>query len=649
MKFAPGKFLAISMGLISLGLWQAPAGTAPSQFESVTQHVRIYHDVINVGMLRSHGKTLLIDSGEGSILQAAKKAGISPIDWVLCTHHHRDQCSGAALMKKIGAKIAVPAAEAQFFRNATEFWLHADNILDYRFLDFRPDLFVLRKSVVPDRELRPGDVFQWEGLDVQVVATPGHTDGSVTYIVNIDGQKIAFTGDLIYGPGQLWEFYSLQKRFPGMQGDYWAFGGAVPELLKSLGTVLSCKPSVLVPSHGVVMRNPNEAASLLRNNLDAAMKNYLALAAWRVYERTGDSFFKHVKTGYDAPMLVPLPAALLPPWHHQIIETTSSYIEAEDRSIFLFDCAYEPALQEIDRRVKAGSISGVDGVWISHYHFDHLSSVNEIRRKYGAKVYVQSELRDILENPRAYPMPCLFPESIHVDHPLSEGEVVNWKGYKLTAYYFPGQTIYHDGLLIEHDGTRVFMSGDSFANWGIDDYCSYNRNFLGKDGEINGYGRCLRLLLKLKPDLLVAAHWGALPISEEHLRKTLKLLEEREALFSSLLPWDNPNFGLDPYWIRAYPYRQSISKGQRVTLEARIYNHSDSPRRASVELRVPVAWRKVSKPDPITIAPHTEGKIRLSAVAPATPSQHREVLGLVVHFGDRNLGEIAEAIVDYLR
>jgi hypothetical protein len=242
-------------------------------------------------------------------------------------------------------------------------------------------------------------------------------------------------------------------------------------------------------------------------------------------------------------------------------------------------------------------------------------------------------------------MPALTPESIHVDHPLSEGEVINWKGYRMTGYYFPGQTIYHDGLLIEHDGTRIFMTGDSYADFGIDDYCSYNRNFLGKDEP--GYERCFRLLLKLKPNLLVASHWGPLPYSDEYMEKGLKLLEERRALFSQIFPWDDPNFGLDPSWIRAYPYRQFILPGQRVTIEARVYNHGGSPRQASAQLRAPSGWR-VEKAGSVTIPPHSEGKIRLAAVAPSNPSRRREVLGLAVHFGDWRLGEVAEAIVDYL-
>jgi len=151
----------------------------------------------------------------------------------------------------------------------------------------------------------------------------------------------------------------------------------------------------------------------------------------------------------------------------------------------------------------------------------------------------------------------------------------------------------------------------------------------------------------LKPDLLMAAHWGPQPVSEEYLQKTIQLLEERRKLTADLFPWDDSNFGLDPYWVRTYPYRQKIFRGQVVTLEARIYNHSGSPQHAAAGLQAPEGWQ-VEKSDSVVIGPHREGKIRLTARASNNPRHRREVLGLDVRFGDRSLGEISEAIVDYL-
>lgn len=628
----------------------AAAGNAQTSrsraFEPVTSRLQIFRDAVNVGVIQRNRRVLLVGSGEEMILESVKQMGAESIDWVLYTDHHRDQCSGAGKLKKAGAKIAVPAAEAQFFRDATDLWQDSDKALYHRY-HFRPDWFIPRESIQPDRELRPDEVLAWEGLEFRVISTPGTTDGSVTYLVDLDGERIAFTGDLIYKPGQIWNMYRLQKRYRGMTaGDYWGFGGAVIDVLNSLDKVLSYNPSLLVPMHGTVMKHPRQAVSLLRDRVNAAMKNYFVTCSWRIYHHHETSRFEYdVQPPYNVPMLKPLPPVQRPPWLHRSINT-SSYLRAEDGKIFLFDCGFKPIAHKLERLKTSGAISGIDGIWLSHYHDDHVSSVNIVRRRLGGEVYAQKEMRDILENPTAYSMPCLFPESIRVDHALSEGEVIHWKGYKMTAYYFPGQTLYHDGLLIEHDGTRVFMTGDSFANWGIDDYCSYNRNFLGDDGETAGYLRCVRLLLKLKPDFLMAAHWGPEPVSEEYLRKTLALLEERGRLLTPLFPWDDPNFGLDPSWVQAYPYHQVIRPRQLVTIEAKIFNHSSTPRRASAELRLPDDWRSRG-PGSLIVRPHTEGSIRLEAIAPAKPQRQREVLGLSVRFGTVNLGEVSEAIVDY--
>jgi glyoxylase-like metal-dependent hydrolase (beta-lactamase superfamily II) len=658
-------FLSAASGLAGLAISPEIAipanakrqdGASSSRFVRVTNSVYVYKEVGNVGLITRNGEVLLINSGTGSILDAVRNAGMGPIACTLFTGHERDCCSGADLLSGAGAKLAAPSAEARFFDRASEFWADADTMMNHRY-DFRPNLFVLRESVKLDQELQPGEIFKWHDLNIHVVATPGYSEGQVSYLVDIDGKRIAFTGDLIYGPGQLWQFYGLQKPFPGMardylrsgHGGYWAFGGAVPELKKSLQSVLSQKPSMLIPAHGSVMEDPAGAVSLLNENLDAAMKNYLALTSWRVFMQG------EVKTGHgDVPTLPRLPTPQAPSWFHHLDEKnayphypllpTSWFIQAADGSIFLFDCGFPPVVEALSRMSRDGTIRGVDAIWITHYHDDHVSSVNEVRREHGAKVYAQTQLQDILENPLAYQMPCLYPERVRVDHPLSEGEVINWKGYKLTAHYFPGQTLYHDGLLVKHEGTRIFLTGDSFANFGIDDYCPYNRNFLGRGP---GYQQCIRLLLRLKPDILVGAHTGPLPFFEANLRKALEMLEEREKLFGKLIAWPSPNFGLDPHWVRAYPYRQSVLPGQAVTIEARILNHSDSAQRASATLHAPEGW-KVHKAESVMIAPHTEGNIRLAAQAPLHPRNGCDVLGLAVTFGQRDLGEKTVSIIDYL-
>ena len=65
-----------------------------------------------------------------------------------------------------------------------------------------------------------------------------------------------------------------------------------------------------------------------------------------------------------------------------------------------------------------------------------------------------------------------------------------WKEFEMTLYYFPGQTLQHDALLVKKDtGEQFFFIGDSFTPSGIDDYCLLNRNLLH---EGTGYLFCLQ-------------------------------------------------------------------------------------------------------------------------------------------------------------
>ena len=616
-------------------LWAVDGSLIPIRAQSagseqVLPGLRLMRNSVNSALLERNGKTLLIDSGE---LDAA---GRGIVDWALFTHHHRDQCSSVSRLVRKGTKVAVPFREKMFFDEAHRFWDSADNIIDHRY-DFRPHLFTLRDSVPVARALQAGDVHEWEGLRFQVLDTPGHTDGSVTYLVEMAGRRVAFTGDLIAAPGQIWEIYSLQKRFPGMRGDYWGFGGAIEELKSSLDRVLEHKPDLLIPSHGVVMADPPTAVNRLKQNLDALMENYLTTAAWRIY-------FDGIYPKDKPPMFPPLPTATYPNWIRHIASTTKAIV-AEDKSVFISDCGHPKAIEELSRLQAAGEIGAVEGIWITHYHDDHTQLVNEAKRRFGAKVYVQREMLDIIENPLAYQMPCLFPESIRVEHPMEHGQTINWKNFKLTAYYFPGQTLYHDGLLAEKDGQKVFFTGDSFANWGVDDYCSQNRCFTGRN---TGYEQCFQILLDTRPDILMAAHWGPLPVSPEYLKKSMALFRDRQKISDRLFPHEDGNFGTDPCWIRAYPYRQTVFPGSPVEVEGRVMNHSADPMKVQVTLNLPEGWKSDGLTTETQIPARTEGRVRFRATAPSSPNRRRHVLGLSAVIDGRSVGEFAEAIVNFL-
>jgi glyoxylase-like metal-dependent hydrolase (beta-lactamase superfamily II) len=57
--------------------------------------------------------------------------------------------------------------------------------------------------------VRDGDQIGWQGIAIRVLATPGYTRGAVSYLVEVDGKRIACVGDLIYGDGKILDLYSL--------------------------------------------------------------------------------------------------------------------------------------------------------------------------------------------------------------------------------------------------------------------------------------------------------------------------------------------------------------------------------------------------------------------------------------------------------
>lgn len=92
------------------------------------------------------------------------------LTWTLESHVHADHVTGGWLLKlKCGSKIALSAAAG---------------------------------AVGADRYFQPGDRFAFGSRHLEVRATPGHTAGCVTYV--LDDQSMAFTGDclLIRGCGR---------------------------------------------------------------------------------------------------------------------------------------------------------------------------------------------------------------------------------------------------------------------------------------------------------------------------------------------------------------------------------------------------------------------------------------------------------------
>lgn len=115
------------------------------------------------------GATAAIDAPEAAPIEAALKATGWKLTDILVTHHHADHTDGImALKEKYKCRVVAPAAEAA-------------------------------KIPGVDETVREGDKVTVGKLTANVIETPGHTSGHITYWFH--GDKLAFAGDTLFAIG----------------------------------------------------------------------------------------------------------------------------------------------------------------------------------------------------------------------------------------------------------------------------------------------------------------------------------------------------------------------------------------------------------------------------------------------------------------
>ena len=123
--------------------------------------------MVNLFVVRGPAGLVCVDAGfrRAAVARGFSRLGLdrTQVAAVFLTHTHWDHARGAAMFPN--ARVHVGEAELPF----------------------------ANKTPLPQR-LRGGQVVSAAGLAVRVVATPGHTLGSVSYVVN---ERLLFTGDAL--------------------------------------------------------------------------------------------------------------------------------------------------------------------------------------------------------------------------------------------------------------------------------------------------------------------------------------------------------------------------------------------------------------------------------------------------------------------
>jgi glyoxylase-like metal-dependent hydrolase (beta-lactamase superfamily II) len=604
---------------------------APIPVEKIAAGVSVVSGPVNGVLVERNGETVAI-YGDPRPQPAHAKM-------VLFTHHRRDVVwAGRELVAK-GASGVAPEAEKNLFTDVAAFW---EQYRTKRFHDYaNQSSRILAEPLKIARTVRDGDSLE----GIQVMETPGYTRGAVSYLVEAGGKRIACTGDLIYGDGRLLDLFSLQDAIPQWKEDgYHGYAARAADVVASLRKIAAWKPDILIPARGPVIRDPGRAIAALTERLEALFASHFAIDALRFYR--GDEKIR----GMAARVLGPKPFEWmptaekvqdqLPDWIIPI--TNSRLIVSRTGAAFLVDCGNRRVVEEVRRLKNEGKIKQLDGIYITHYHDDHTNMAQAMADEHHCPVYFCKEMRDILEHPEAYRMPCLTPNAIHSGRPMEEGVRQKWNEFEFTYSYFPGQTIYH-GLLraARDDGKTILFVGDSFTPSGMDDYSLLNRNFFAPE---KGFLDCLRDLRRTTGDyLLINEHVPpAFHFSNEQIDFMTQTFIRRSALVAALSPWSDPNFEVDEQWARFYPYTAETAPGGHVELQIILRNHAATRQEFRVTPHVPAGWSAPRGPLRVAVPARQERSVSIPVAA--GPSG----LGIVtadVAFGAWDLREWAEALV----
>lgn len=194
----------------------------------------------NVYLLSCGDELALIDAGAGlganRILENVRALGHDPaaIRHTFLTHAHADHAGGAAsLVEQLEARVYLSEIERDAVEGADEAALGLDIA---RRNGFYPEDYRFRPCGV-DVALLGGEHLRCGDLEFEVIATPGHSAGSVSYLVKIKDKSALFAVDTVFAGGKI----SLLV----------APGSDLLALQESIQRLRAYEITSLLPGHGI--------------------------------------------------------------------------------------------------------------------------------------------------------------------------------------------------------------------------------------------------------------------------------------------------------------------------------------------------------------------------------------------------------------
>ena len=161
----------------------------------------------HVYLLDGADELALVDVGAGmgaeAIVENVRRDGFDPtrIRHLILTHAHGDHAGGAARIRRLldDPAVYLSRAVAGFLREGNE---HAVSLDVAKRAGIYPPDYALEPCDV-DVELDDGATIRVGDLALRVLDTPGHSDGHVSIVLELGGQRCLFAGDVVFFGGKI--------------------------------------------------------------------------------------------------------------------------------------------------------------------------------------------------------------------------------------------------------------------------------------------------------------------------------------------------------------------------------------------------------------------------------------------------------------
>ncbi len=636
------SFLSFA-GALPAGL-SAQAGCRKIVTLDSASDLHVWTDTCNVYVLRNGDSAVLVDLGDGSVLERLSEIGVRDVEWVLFTHHHREQCQGYARLKPWSAKIAAPEAERVLFEQPATFRKMRPALSD-RFTVHGASF--VRPPVTPipvDRGFSRMDQFEWRGHSFWCLQTKGNSPGSMSYLLRRKDGWLSFSGDVMLDGARMHTWFDSEW-------DY-GFASGLYALLESASLLAAFDPALLLPSHGPEIRAPMRQLEDYQNKL-----RLLARLAVRGYKIS--TFAGAEQDRVSRPSQVPHLWQVSPhlfKFKGPDFWPNFYLLLADSGRALVVDCGLlEDAF--LDRAIeglrKRYGLKQIDACIVTHMHGDHMLNAPHLRSKWGARIWALENMVDKCEHPERFDYAALVNtyrkdlEAVPIDRALKPGEVLEWEGYRLTVDWMPGQTEFALCVTGVIDNRRVAFTGDNIFGNAADPEQSGHEALVARNSAIleEGYIRGAELLQRLKPDLILGGHSWVIDRPSAMIERYRKWGDHMRTVLQSVSADEDYRYWFDPYWVHAEPYRVALRPGQSSTVSVHVRNFRNARQRHRVEIHLPpgVTASPTVLDGVLEPGARTAFPVRLTCAADARPGAH--IAAFDISLDQRRYGQLFDFLL----